>query len=91
MGKSGTAETMKRSVHGYGALLNDAVEDQGGLPRLRDIEANFGKKVAKIIEGCTDSFEEDSGRIVHRPPWERAEGNAAGFGSRQAVQRPCNS
>ena len=28
------------------ALLHDAVEDEGGLPRLRDIEAKFGKKVA---------------------------------------------
>jgi (p)ppGpp synthase/HD superfamily hydrolase len=42
------------------ALLHDAVEDQGGLPRLRDIEAKFGKEVAKIVEGCTDSFEVDS-------------------------------
>ncbi len=42
------------------ALLHDAVEDEGGLPRLRDIEAKFGKEVAKIVEGCTDSFEEDS-------------------------------
>src|ERR1700722_20074096 len=41
------------------ALLHDAVEDEGGLPRLRDIEAKFGKEVAEIVEGCTDSFEED--------------------------------
>jgi len=40
------------------ALLHDAVEDEGGLPRLRDIEAKFGNKVAKIVEGCTDSFVE---------------------------------
>src|ERR1700756_1746310 len=33
------------------ALLHDAVEDEGGLPRLRDIEAKFGDKVAKIVEG----------------------------------------
>jgi len=39
------------------ALLHDAVEDEGGLPRLQDIEAKFGKEVAKIVEGCTDSFE----------------------------------
>ena len=45
-----------------GALLHDAVEDAGGWPRLRDIEANFGKEVAKIVEGCTDSFEEDSSK-----------------------------
>src|SRR3989475_12387217 len=37
------------------ALLHDAVEDEGGLPRLRDIEAKFGNKGAKIVQGCTDS------------------------------------
>ena len=41
------------------ALLHDAVEDAGGLPRLQDIEAKFGKEVAKVVEGCTDSFEID--------------------------------
>jgi (p)ppGpp synthase/HD superfamily hydrolase len=40
------------------ALLHDAVEDEGGLPRLRDIEEKFGKEVAKIVEGCSDSFEQ---------------------------------
>ena len=49
------------------ALLHDAVEDQGGLPRLGDIEANFGKEVAKIVEGCTDSFEADSSK---KQKWE---------------------
>src|ERR1700745_476429 len=49
------------------ALLHDAVEDEGGLPRLRDIEAKFGKEVARIVEGCTDSFEEDSSR---KQDWE---------------------
>jgi (p)ppGpp synthase/HD superfamily hydrolase len=49
------------------ALLHDAVEDEGGWPRLRDIEANFGKEVAKIVEGCTDSFEEDSSKKLE---WE---------------------
>src|SRR2546430_16974362 len=49
------------------ALLHDAVEDEGGLPRLRDIETNFGKEVAKIVEGCTDSFEEDANK---KQEWE---------------------
>jgi (p)ppGpp synthase/HD superfamily hydrolase len=31
------------------ALLHDAVEDEGGLARLDDIEANFGKQVGKIV------------------------------------------
>ena len=38
-----------------GALFHDAVEDCGGLPRLRDIERKFGKAVARIVDGCTDS------------------------------------
>jgi (p)ppGpp synthase/HD superfamily hydrolase len=50
-----------------GALLHDAVQDAGGAPRLRDIEADFGKEVAKIVEGCTDSFEEDCGKKLE---WE---------------------
>jgi (p)ppGpp synthase/HD superfamily hydrolase len=50
-----------------GALLHDAVEDEGGLPRSRDIEANFGKKVAEIVKGCSDSFEEDSSK---KQEWE---------------------
>lgn len=49
------------------ALLHDAVEDEGGVPRLRDIEANFGKEVAAIVEGCSDTLEEDSSR---KEPWE---------------------
>ena len=49
------------------ALLHDAVEDAGGIPRLRDIDANFGKEVARIVEGCTDSFEEDSNK---KQEWE---------------------
>jgi len=45
------------------ALLHDAVEDCGGAKRLRDIEQKFGKKVAKIVEGCTDTDE------TPKPPW----------------------
>jgi len=50
------------------ALLHDAVEDEGGLPRLQDIEAKFGKEVAKIVEGCTDSFETDPNK---KQGWEQ--------------------
>ena len=49
------------------ALLHDAVEDEGGLRRLRDIEEQFGREVAKIVEGCTDSFEEDASK---KQGWE---------------------
>jgi (p)ppGpp synthase/HD superfamily hydrolase len=48
------------------ALLHDAVEDQGGMNRLCDIRTNFGEDVARIVEGCTDSFVEDS---ENKPPW----------------------
>jgi len=50
------------------ALLHDAVEDEGGLPRLQDIEAKFGQEVARIVKGCTDSFEVDSSK---KQPWEQ--------------------
>ncbi len=53
------------------ALLHDAVEDQGGLPRLDEIQKIFGPKVARIVKGCTDSWEIDSDS---KPPWcERKE------------------
>ena len=45
------------------ALLHDAVEDQGGKPRLREIRRKFGKRVAHIVDGCTDSYTEP------KPPW----------------------
>ena len=45
------------------ALLHDAVEDQGGLPRLREIRRKFGEQVARIVDGCTDSYTEP------KPPW----------------------
>lgn len=67
MGESGHVHFPVTEDMVIAALLHDAVEDEGGLPRLRDIEANFGKEVAKIVEGCTDSFEEDSGK---KQEWE---------------------
>lgn len=45
------------------ALLHDAVEDQGGLARLREIRRKFGKHVAEIVDGCTDSYTQP------KPPW----------------------
>lgn len=41
------------------ALLHDAVEDQGGLPQLEEIRRRFGKRVADIVEHCTDSFSDE--------------------------------
>jgi (p)ppGpp synthase/HD superfamily hydrolase len=45
------------------ALLHDAAEDQGGRPRLEDIRARFGDRVAAIVEACTDTFDSP------KPPW----------------------
>lgn len=39
------------------ALLHDAAEDHGGRERLEDVRRRFGDKVARIVEGCTDSWE----------------------------------
>ena len=50
------------------ALLHDAVEDQGGLPILRQIRECFGDRVAEIVDGCTDAY------TTPKPPWrERKE------------------
>jgi (p)ppGpp synthase/HD superfamily hydrolase len=48
------------------ALLHDVVEDCGGMPRLREIRKRFGPRVAKIVEGCTDSFGEPKPEWVER-------------------------
>jgi len=45
------------------ALLHDAVEDQGGPPTRARILALFGRTVAEIVDGCTDTDE------TPKPPW----------------------
>src|SRR5437868_5036743 len=45
------------------ALLHDVVEDCGGAPMLQVVERQFGSRVAKIVEGCTDSD------TYPKPPW----------------------
>lgn len=45
------------------ALLHDAAEDQGGEKRLRKIRDRFGKRVARIVEGCSDTLARP------KPPW----------------------
>jgi (p)ppGpp synthase/HD superfamily hydrolase len=46
------------------ALLHDAVEDQGGVKTLQEIEKRFGAKVAKIVESCSDAY------TFPKPPWK---------------------
>ena len=40
---------------------HDAAEDHGGMLRLKDIEHNFGKNVARMVEGLSDSLTDDPG------------------------------
>ncbi len=47
-----------------GALLHDAVEDQGGKKTLYLIKKRFGADVAEIVEGCSDSD------TIPKPPWK---------------------
>jgi (p)ppGpp synthase/HD superfamily hydrolase len=50
------------------ALLHDVVEDCGGAPMLKEVRRRFGSRVAKIVDGCTDS------NTYPKPPWrERKE------------------
>jgi len=42
------------------ALLHDAVEDQGGEPRLSDIRNRFGDRVADIVRSCSDTVANSS-------------------------------
>lgn len=45
------------------ALLHDAIEDQGGPARLRDIRERFGPTVARIVADCSDTD------TIPKPPW----------------------
>lgn len=49
------------------ALLHDAVEDHGGSLRLKDIEYNFGRGVARMVEGLSDTFADIP---EEKEPWE---------------------
>jgi (p)ppGpp synthase/HD superfamily hydrolase len=64
------------------ALLHDAVEDQGGVARLHEIRKKFGKRVAHIVDGCTDSY------VEPKPPWmERKRAYVERVGSESAEVR----
>jgi len=45
------------------ALLHDVVEDCGGAPMLKEIRRRFGKRVAHVVDGCTDTD------LDPKPPW----------------------
>ena len=68
MGEAGHAKVPVTEDMVIAALLHDAVENQGGLPRLRDIEQNFGPHVARMVEGLSDSLSEDP---CNKEPWPK--------------------
>ena len=45
------------------ALLHDVVEDGGGLNALAEIREQFGERVARIVEACSDAVSKP------KPPW----------------------
>jgi (p)ppGpp synthase/HD superfamily hydrolase len=50
------------------ALLHDVVEDCGGAPMLKEVRRRFGKRVADVVEACSDTD------VTPKPPWrERKE------------------
>lgn len=51
------------------ALLHDVVEDCGGAPMLKEVRRRFGKRVAKVVDGCTDTD------IDPKPPWRERKEN----------------
>ena len=62
------------------ALLHDAVEDQGGRDTLERIREEFGEDVAKIVDECTDDYDNPNWRkkkenyivsIAHKSPMAR--------------------
>ena len=47
------------------AVLHDVVEDCGGAPMLREIRSRFGRRVARVVAGCTDTD------VMPKPPWRK--------------------
>jgi (p)ppGpp synthase/HD superfamily hydrolase len=54
------------------ALLHDAVEDHGGMPRLRDIEEKFGPELSRMVAALSDTFAEDHDK---KEGWEERKRN----------------
>lgn len=47
------------------ALLHDVVEDCGGAPMLKQVRRRFGRRVAHVVDGCTDTDQ------TPKPPWRK--------------------
>ncbi len=65
-----------------GAVLHDAIEDQGGPRTREEIRRRFGDRVTALVDGCTDAEE------LPKPPWrERKEAFIASIRSAPASVR----
>jgi (p)ppGpp synthase/HD superfamily hydrolase len=51
------------------ALLHDVVEDCGGTSMLKEVRRRFGKRVAHVVQGCTDTDQDP------KPPWRERKEN----------------
>jgi (p)ppGpp synthase/HD superfamily hydrolase len=51
------------------ALLHDVVEDRGGAPMLKEVRRRFGRRVAEVVDGCTDAYE------IPKPAWRERKEN----------------
>lgn len=51
------------------ALLHDVVEDCGGAPMLKEVRRRFGRRVAMVVDGCTDAD------TTPKPPWRERKEN----------------
>ncbi len=47
------------------ALLHDVVEDCGGEGMLKEVHQRFGKRIATIVDSCTDAY------TTPKPPWRK--------------------
>jgi (p)ppGpp synthase/HD superfamily hydrolase len=54
------------------ALLHDAVEDHGGMPRLHEIEERFGLNVGRMVAALSDTFAENHDK---KEGWEERKNN----------------
>ncbi len=66
MGEAGQVPFAVTEEMVIAAVLHDAAEDHGGEARLRDIEHNFGSKVARMVGGLSDSLTDDPN---NKQPW----------------------
>ncbi len=65
------------------ALLHDAAEDQGGEETLEEIREEFGERVARIVHGLSDTFEDP------KPPWQKRKQDYLDHLRRRPTARSC--